>query len=155
MTTPEIQDYLQHLEYRLLNEEPRNSIKFNRTWANQFPNAAAVYLFREGDEVVYVGETGSIKGRMNDLLNTKNHTIRRNIGSLHFSNHKDFEKASSKKSFHPEIEFLLNEKMTNDLTISFIEIELGRKELAMILERSSGSIRSRIKKLELKEIYGF
>lgn len=216
MTTPEIQDYLQHLEYRLLNEEPRNSIKFNRTWANQFPNAAAVYLFREGDEVVYVGETGSIKGRMNDLLNTKNHTIRRNIGNLHFSNHKDFEKASSKKSFHPEIEFLLNEKMTNDLTISFIEIELGRKELeeqlyekfspkyaikgkrgtiksytkqekqeknaqayepwsaeqddqlevlysegakvkelAMILERSSGSIRSRIKKLELKEIYGF
>jgi excinuclease UvrABC nuclease subunit len=216
MTKTEIQNYLQKLENKLLKEVPRLSINLNRNWANKFPNASAVYLFREGDDVVYVGETGSFKGRMNDILNTKNHTIRRNIGSLHFSNHKDFEKVTSKKSFHPEIEILLNEKMTNDLTISFIEIELGRKELeeqlyekfspkysvkgkrgaiksytkhekqeknaqayepwtteqddqlevlysegtkvkelAIILERSSGSIRSRIKKLELKEIYGF
>ena len=129
MTKPEIQDYLQHLENRLLNKEPRNSIQLNRAWANQFPETAAVYIFREGDEVCYVGETGSFKGRMTDLLNTKNHTIRRNIGSLHYSNHKDFEKASSKKSYHPEIEILLNKKIINDLTVSFIEIELGRKEL--------------------------
>lgn len=216
MTKPEIQDYLQHLENRLLNKEPRNSIQLNRAWANQFPETAAVYIFREGDEVCYVGETGSFKGRMTDLLNTKNHTIRRNIGSLHYSNHKDFEKASSKKSYHPEIEILLNKKIINDLTVSFIEIELGRKELeeqlyekyrpkyvikgkrgaikaytkqekqeknaqaydpwtkeqddqlevlysertkvkelTVILERSSGAIRSRIKKLGLKEIYGF
>lgn len=216
MTKTEIQKYLQKLENQLLREEPRNSIDLNRAWANKFPNVAAVYIFREGDEVCYVGETGSFKGRMNDILNTKNHTIRRNIGSLHFSNHRDFEKASSKKSYHPEIEILLNEKITNDLTVSFIEIDLGRKELeellyekfspnyaikgkrgaiksytkqekqeknaqayepwskdqddqlevlygegtkvkelTVIFERSSGSIRSRIKKLELKEIYGY
>lgn len=216
MTKTEIQNYLQKLENQLLREEPRNSIDLNRTWASQFPNAAAVYIFREGDEICYVGETGSFKGRMNDILNTRNHTIRRNIGSFHFFNHKDFEKASSKKSYHPEIEILLNEKITSDLTVSFIEINLGRKELeerlyekyspkyaikgkrgaiksytkqekqeknsqayepwskeqddqlevlygegtkvkelTVIFERSSGSIRSRIKKLELKEIYGF
>ena len=76
-----------------------------------------------------VAETGSIKGRMNDILNTKNHTLRRNLGNHYFAELPNYEKPSSRKSFCDEIEILLNEKIITDLTVSYILVELGRKEL--------------------------
>lgn len=215
MRKNEIDSYLQKLEDQLINQVPKISIELSRSWSNNFPKAAAVYIFREGEEICYVGETGSIQGRMSDVLNTKNHTLRRNIGHSHFSEVPGFTKANSKKGFTEDIETMLNNKITNDLTISFVLVELGRKELeerlyekyspkyaikgkrgttkaytkkekqeknaqayepwtsemddqlevlfcegnkikdlCTLLGRSSGAIRSRIKKLELKEKYG-
>ncbi len=129
MTKTQIEEYLVKLENDLLNNSEKKKIELSRNWANTFPNEAAVYLFRENGEICYVGETGSIKGRMNDILNTKNHTLRRNLGTHHFSELPTYEKASSKKSFCDEIEILLNEKIVTNLTISYILIDLGRKEL--------------------------
>ena len=215
MTKTEIENYLEKIENILLFESERHTIFLNRSWANSFPNESAVYLFRENDEICYVGETGSLKGRMNDILNTKNHTIRRNFGNTHFYEFENYEKPSSSKGFCEEIEILLNEKIETDLTLSYIVLSLGRKELeerlfdkfqpkysikgkrgaektytksakqllngnayekwtteddqkleimfcegkkvtelGEILKRNDGAIRSRIKKLELKEKYG-
>lgn len=215
MTKTEIENYLKEIETKLIFESERHAISLNREWANSFPNESAVYLFRENEEICYVGETGSLKGRMNDILNTKNHTIRRNFGNAHFSEYENYEKPSSSKSFCEEIEILLNEKIQTNLTLSYILLSLGRKELeeklfdkfqpkysikgkrgtektytksskqlinenayekwtieddekleilfcegkkvkelSEIFKRNNGAIRSRIKKLELKEKYG-
>ena len=97
MTKTEIEKYLEVIENKLLFESERHTIILNRIWANSFPNESAVYLFRENDEICYVGETGSLKGRMNDILNTKNHTIRRNFGNAHFSEFANYEKPNSSK----------------------------------------------------------
>lgn len=129
MTEREIENYLNSREKKLISESKKHQIVLTRTWANSFPNESAVYLFREGNEICYIGETGSLKGRMNDILNTKNHTIRRNFGNALFSEHPKYEKPSSKKGFCNEIEVLLNERIVNDLTISYLLIQLGRKEL--------------------------
>ena len=96
---------------------------------SQFGEAAAVYVLWEDDAIVFVGETGSLKGRMNDMLNTQNHTLRRNLGKAHFSEHPSFENASSNKSFPDDIENLLNDLITKHLKLSFIFVELGRIEL--------------------------
>ena len=129
MTKTEIENYLTEIETKLIFESERHTISLNRDWANSFPNESAVYLFRENEEICYVGETGSIKGRMNDILNTKNHTLRRNLGNHYFAELPNYEKPSSRKSFCDEIEILLNEKIITDLTVSYILVELGRKEL--------------------------
>ena len=129
MTKTEIEKYLEVIENKLLFESERHTIILNRIWANSFPNESAVYLFRENDEICYVGETGSLKGRMNDILNTKNHTIRRNFGNAHFSEFANYEKPNSSKGFCEEIEILLNEKIQTNLTLSYIVLSLGRKEL--------------------------
>ncbi len=129
MTEKQIKDYLIKLENELLNKSEKKQIELSRDWANSFPNQSAVYLFREDEEICYVGETGSIKGRMNDILNTKNHTLRRNLGNYHFSELPNYEKPSSKKGFCGELETLLNEKIISNLTVSYILINLGRKEL--------------------------
>lgn len=129
MARETVYKYLDELEDKLLNHSEQIPIELTRAWAGQFPNEAAVYIFREDDMVCYVGETGSLRGRMNDILNTKNHTVRRNLGSSHFAEHPNFEKASSRKSFHDEIEALLNEVITKHLKLSYILVDLGRKEL--------------------------
>ena len=129
MTKIQIEEYLVGLENDLLNNSNQRKIELSRNWANSFPNEPAVYLFREAGEICYVGETGSIRGRMNDILNTKNHTLRRNLGSHYYSKLPNYETPSSKKGFCEEIEILLNEKIIADLTLSFILVDLGRKEL--------------------------
>ncbi|MNS52384.1 hypothetical protein D3C72_850970 [compost metagenome] len=129
MNADSINEYLDKLEHQLLNQSEEIPIELTRAWAGQFPDAAAVYIFREGDMICYVGETGSLRGRMTDILNTKNHTLRRNLGSSHFAQHLSYEKASSHKSFHADIELLLNEVITKRLKLSYILVDLGRKEL--------------------------
>ncbi|WET69064.1 hypothetical protein [Sphingobacterium sp.] len=128
MTKNQVEEYLTGLENKLLNSE-RIEIDFSRNWANTFPAEAAVYIFRRENELVYVGETGSLKERMLDILNTKNHSLRRNFGNHHFCGHPMYEKPSSKKSFCIEIELLLNQNMSKELTLSYLLADLGRKEL--------------------------
>lgn len=215
MRKTEIEEYLLKLEHKLIIESERKTIELTRDWANSFPNQSAVYLFREDGEICYVGETGSIRGRMNDILNTKNHTVRRNLGNSYYSDYPNYEKATSKKSFTDEIELMLNDRIQKHLTLSYILVDLGRKELeerlyaklnpkyslkgkrgavkayskalkqaknknayerwttesdeqleklfcegktiaelSLTFGRNGGAIRSRIKKLELKEKYG-
>ncbi len=129
MTKTEIEEYLLKLEHKLLIESERMTIELTRDWANSFPNQSAVYLFREEGQICYVGESGSIRGRMNDILNTKNHTVRRNLGTNHYSEHPDYEKATSSRSFTAEIEIMLNNRIQKHLTLSYILVDLGRKEL--------------------------
>ena len=125
----DFEKYLLELEYKLLNESEKLEVSLTRDWANSFPIESAVYLFRENDNVCYIGETGSLRGRMADVLNTKNHTLRRNVGNKHYSSFPNYEKASSKKGFSFDIEELLNTKIKTHFTVSYIIVNLGRKEL--------------------------
>lgn len=129
MTKTEIEEYLLKIEHQLLIGSERHTIKLTREWAQSFPNEAGVYIFRENGEVCYVGETGNLRGRMSDILNTQNHNIRRNIGHSYFSNLPNFQKASSKRKFDKEIELLLSDLMEKNLTVSVLPVNLGRKEM--------------------------
>ena len=124
----EITGYLNKLLTDLLNS-PRISIELNRTWASQFSSKPGVYIFRLDDTIVYAGETGSIRGRMKDVVDTRNHTFRRAIGSKLYSDRTDYTKPSSKQRFCDAIECELNTYISSNLTMSFILVELGRKEL--------------------------
>jgi len=133
MTTQEIKKYLRGLEQKLLSDKNRQSIKLTREWTRQFPTEAGVYLIRESGQISYVGETGSIRARMADLLNTQNHVIRRTIGNTKYKDHSGFEKATSHKKFIPQIETKLNKWIESKLEISILAVELGRKELEEFL----------------------
>ena len=91
-----------------------------------------VYIIRNDDEIVYVGETKNIRERMCNLKNTKNHSVRRNIGHKIFNNEPNFKKATAFNGFNPDKENRLNEWICKNLTISFVELDLGRKELEEI-----------------------
>lgn len=123
-----IRDFLDSLLNDLLNSS-RHKIELTRAWASQFPNKPGVYILRSEEVIIYAGETGSIRGRMKDLIDTRNHTLRRTIGTKFYSGRPDFTKPSSKNRFCDDIETDLNFYISSNLTLSFIPVELGRKEL--------------------------
>ncbi len=128
MSSEEVEKYFQVLETELVSEKNWQYIRLTREWTKQFPTAAGVYAIRENGQLAYVGETGSIRARMNDLLNTQNHVIRRTIGNLKYKDLEGFAKATSYKKFLPEIEEKLNEWIQNKLEVNVLVVRLGRKE---------------------------
>ena len=79
--------------------------------------------------MIYVGETGNIRKRMNDLRYTMNHSLRRLLGERLFSSRQNYKKASSSNKYPSEIELELEKWMKENLKISYIVVNLGRKEL--------------------------
>jgi hypothetical protein len=120
--------YLEML-FRKLISSKSIGMEFSSSWLLNFPNKAGVYIIKDEKTIIYVGETGNLKGRMRDLFDSRNHTFRRNIGKFLFSDNAKFIPASSRLRFPEEIESLINDYMIRNLKILFIEIDLGRKEL--------------------------
>jgi hypothetical protein len=100
-----------------------------KDWLKQFPPNPGVYCIFEGNELIYAGETGSLKGRMRDLLDTRNHTFRREVGKTKFGTHSAYRLASSKVKFPDEIEQLLTDFMLKHLRVKVTPVGLGRKEI--------------------------
>lgn len=101
------------------------------TLANRamWPGKAGVYALYQGDKLVWVGESGDLSGRARDLFRTKNHNFRRILGAKLFSNRPDFEPATIKRSFTPEIEIALTAFMEGKLSFLVIPVRVGRKEV--------------------------
>ena len=64
----DIETYLLDLESALLDEANWQEIELTRLWTATILQKAGVYALKENNELVYVGETGNLRGRMTDLL---------------------------------------------------------------------------------------
>ncbi len=126
--------YLQTLQGNLLRPDNFKSLELTREWAKRFPNKPAVYAFKHFNDLVYVGETGNLRGRMLDLLDSRHHTIRRTLGIKNFSRLEGFIKATNRIKFPDNIEELLNAHIIREFKIAFLEVSLGRKELEELIE---------------------
>ncbi len=127
--------YLQSLSEKLLNECKENQIDLTRAWASNFPTTPGVYIFRDKQQIIYVGETGNLRGRMKDMIDTRNHVLRRNIGNKLYSEISGFERATSRRKFIDVIEDMLNSHIKENLTVCCMPVELGRKELEEKIQR--------------------
>jgi len=125
-------EYLDYLISCLINKEKLNVV-LNRNWSRDFFDEPGVYVFFEKDNIVYVGETTSVKERMRDILDTRHHTLRRKIGALNFFEIPGYKTANSKTKFIPIIEEMVSEWMVKKMKFSFIQVNLGRKELEELI----------------------
>jgi len=116
-------EYLKELESQLLSAD-QNKVELNSSWVNGFPKEPGVYIAWMDNNIIYAGETGSLHGRMQDMRDTRHHTLRRHIGFELFS-----KRASSKEKFSPMQETELESYIQKKISISFIVVKLGRKEL--------------------------
>lgn len=129
MKRSQIEDYLKNLENQLVNDSVAINIELISTWANSFPKKASVFLFREDGVICYVAETASIKDELNGILKSKNHAFRINLGKQYFAENPNYTKSSISKEFSDEMQTLINERIIATLTISYILVDLGRREL--------------------------
>lgn len=123
MTKTEIEEYLLKLEHKLLLESEKHEIKLTYDLGDLFKEKPAIYIFREDSEVCYVGETTNLHYWMNDVIYKKSKTNRSNSGS------SNFFKTTLEMRFSDNIEAMLNKLTQNQLTISYIYVDLGRLEL--------------------------
>lgn len=146
MTELQISEYLKELEDNLLGKQ-KLPIRLDFEWVKEFPFSPGIYAIFENDKIIYVGETGSIRKRMNDLRNTLNHTFRRTTGEILFSTREDYRKASSSIKYPDNIEKELENWMKRNLSISYLCVKLGRKELEeLIIDRNPKILNKRIKR---------
>ena len=123
-----VRQELKRTEKFLLYKSNWQQVELTGQWAKKFPDEAGVYVLFHESKPVYVGETGKISGRMRDLRNTMNHTVRRTIGENHFSNHAGYQKASSRTNFPKHIEKLVD-KLICEFYVCAMPVKLGRKEI--------------------------
>ena len=128
MDRKEIRKWLDKYESCFRSKDKRQRILLTLEWQKGFPAEAGVYVVFNGDKIVYVGETGSIRGRMADLRHTRNHTMRRSIGASEFANDPEYKKASSLNKFPPRIECMVVEFLRR-LEVTALPIGFGRKEI--------------------------
>lgn len=129
MTKAEVEEYLIELEEELLFKNGEQAIELTKEWAKAFPGQGAVYLFREAGKVCYVGECARLSRGMLDFLDTRRSLMRRRVGDYYYMTLPNFERASYRRKFPAEIEELLDFKIVDDFTMSYILVDLGRKEL--------------------------
>ncbi|MBS1586873.1 MAG: hypothetical protein JSS82_15165 [Bacteroidetes bacterium] len=133
--------YFKTIAKVLLEPSHRKAIRLEKSWYNQFDAVPGIYTIYEGDKLIYVGETGSIRGRMKDLSNTLNHTFRRTLGEKLFINHPNYTRATASKGYHPQIEHELNTYMQDHLSVCCLKLNLGRKEFEEWLQEDQKDIR--------------
>jgi hypothetical protein len=133
----DVEKYLEQLQSEILAESNWKPVLLTKEWITQAPNQAGVYVLRLLREkyVIYVGETGDLRGRMSDLTKTLNHSCRRSLGKYHFSTRDGFVAATSKKKFPKDIEQLLDDYMKRELEVACLPVRLGRKELEEKIEK--------------------
>lgn len=129
LNTEQVNSYLLFLQKQLLSPRNFKTITLSRAWASEAPDDAGVYVFKEDERIIYVGETGNLRGRMTDLLDSRNHVVQRTIGSKFYSDHVLFKKASASEKFPDAIEALVNAHICGRLEVSYVAVNLGRKEL--------------------------
>lgn len=142
----EIDQYLEALREQLLDDNNWKQIVLTREWARSAPNDAGVYALKRGEQLIYVGETGNLRGRMLDLLDSRQHSVRRTLGARLYGDQEGFVKATASSKFPPQFEQLLNEYITSNLMVAYVVVPIGRKELEEFVDKSMGDSEHRLNK---------
>ncbi len=128
-TDQQIRRYLRRMESKLMTEANRRKVRLSTDWVNERPDKPGAYIAFEGRVVVYVGETGNLRARMRDLLDSRRHSLRRNIGKHNFSGDKGYRDATTRRKFPKHIENSVVRWLEKKVSISLVPMKLGRKEL--------------------------
>jgi hypothetical protein len=85
------------------------------TSGTDVPSSSGVYALYDCTGLIYVGESGCLSQRFQDLFETRHHTFRRKLGQRQFGSEAGFQPATSKRCFSPDIETRLTEYMKSEL----------------------------------------
>ena len=122
-------DHMEAHRLRLSTDRGAIPIRLTTEWAKRFPEKPGVYCVFAKGELIYVGETGNLRGRMRDLRDTRNHSLRRQLGDEVFGGCRGFRSANSSRKFPRVIEDRLNRHMERHLLVRGLSVLLGRKEI--------------------------
>ncbi len=123
--------------------EKRRTLLGDAKWKDNVPSVGGVYVIwpKRSNKAIYVGKTCHLKHRFADLGRTVNHSFRR--------------KMAKELNLLNASELTLTKELSKRFSISFIAVELGRKELEeyLIILWKKTIINKPPKRLLLSETY--
>jgi GIY-YIG catalytic domain len=125
-----------------IQNPPRKS-PLRRSELTDVPAAPGIYAIYENEDLIYVGESGSLKERIGDLFRTKNHSFRRSLGAERFSHLPGFVRATTRQGFVAEIEAELTKLCEDCLSILIVPVNFGRKEIEEKFVDAGGKLRNK------------
>lgn len=108
---------------------PSETTPFTRAHRSDWPDGPGVYGLYDATGLIYVGESGSLRARANDLFQTRNHQFRRSLGKQLFSDHPLFAPATSRRAFCQEIELSLTSYTEEVVRYAVFPTSVCRKEI--------------------------
>jgi hypothetical protein len=151
IASEEILDVLHLAQENLLRAE-RIKFEKNKQWReNKIPNSPGVYaLFEKDNRILYIGESGNLRERMNEINRTVNHSFRKQIGYLRFNGTK------SSKKYDLDVETKLDKYFAEELYVAFIEVYFGRLEIEeFLISNHQQFLTNSVKKRKLKTIMDY
>lgn len=144
----ELLDILHLAQENLLRAERIKFEKSNLWRKNNIPAAPGVYaLFEKNNKLLYIGESGNLRERMNEINRTVNHTFRKQLGFLRFNGVK------SGKKFDVEVEDKLDNFFAEELYVAFIEVYFRRLEIEkFLIANHQELLTNSIEKRKLKNV---
>lgn len=128
LSAEELNRLFQKVELQL-RESEKIQIYGVTNWSSTLPKLPGIYaVWNRNNQIVYVGETSNLQERMNDLKDTRHHTLRRSVGHMEFSREPDFHRANSKIKFSPRIEEMVTDYFKANLSLTYCATKIGRKE---------------------------
>ncbi len=127
ITNQQIEEYFSFLKCFLFQKDNILSPEEIKKRIKKGDGSGVYFIFDNGN-LCYVGESGSLFGRLKDFHRTLNHTFRRSLGEAKYSDHLNYKKATSTNKFCDEIEDLLDSYIKGNIRISYKPILIGRKE---------------------------
>jgi hypothetical protein len=147
LPTEELLDVLHLAQEQLLRAQ---QLKFEKTkeWRLNIPNSPGVYaLYEKNNKLLYIGESGNLRERMNEINRTVNHSFRKQIGFLRFGGVK------SKKKFEIDVESKLDLFFAEELYVAFIEVYFGRLEIEeFLINNHQRLLTNSVKKRKIKSV---
>ncbi|WP_339658170.1 GIY-YIG nuclease family protein [Flavobacterium frigidarium] len=141
----DLYERLKQAEIDLFSSE-KLKFKKDKNWREiSIPDKPGVYaLYEDNHKLLYIGETGNLRARMNEINRTVNHSFRKELGFTRF------EGVKSKKKFDDNVELKLDTFFEENLYVSFIEVNFGRLEIeTFIITNHQTLLLNSIKKRKL------
>lgn len=143
----ELINFLNSVQENLLQVAEKIKFEKSSKWRDEkIPNYPGVYaLFEKDGKLVYIGESGNLRKRMNEINRTVNHSFRKQTG------HSKFNGIKSSKKYDIEIETKLDLYFAEELFVSYIEVCFGRLEIEeFIITNNQKSLTNSVKKRKLE-----
>jgi hypothetical protein len=125
----QLEIYLENMKNSLMKPENWKDVILSGDLSTEYPSEQGVIAAFESGNLVYIGETGNIRGWVKDLRSSFNNTLRRNLGDYNFQTVVGYKKASDREKFPSHIENKVDSWLTEKIKISILATDLGRKEL--------------------------
>jgi len=134
VTDEEVFAFLDHSDRHLSDPQNRAAFAYTTHFRARLPQHGGVYVFFLNDEVVYVGETKSLRQRLgNHMRNPENHVLALKIARLLFDILNGPGAAGSRRAFAEDHKQLTRDWVARSLQVAWLPVQLGRKELEEFL----------------------